>query len=94
MTSPDNPLKQFSPQRLAFRRDLRTRSKGLRAIVRTVEEAIRLIDNELPQELRSMPRWTFARTLLVEAERTKKKRDVTCAERQLRQALSNEGWLA
>jgi len=29
----------------------------------------------------------------MEAERTKKKRDIACAVRQLKQALSNEGWL-
>jgi hypothetical protein len=31
--------------------------------------------------------------LLVEAERSKKRRDLIPAERQLKQALSNEGWL-
>jgi hypothetical protein len=81
-------------ERLPLAKEIRTRGKGLRAKVRTVEEAIRLIDRELPAELRSLPRWTFARALLVEAERTRKKRAVTCAVRQLTQALSNEGWLA
>jgi hypothetical protein len=73
---------------------IRTRGKGLRPSVRTVSEAIRLIDRELPIELRSLPRWTFARELLVHADRSGKKRDLICAARQLRQALSNEGWLA
>jgi hypothetical protein len=73
---------------------IRTRGKGLRANVRTVEEAVRLIDNELPEELRALSRWTFARALLVEAERSGKKRDMTSAFRQLKQALANEGWLA
>jgi hypothetical protein len=80
--------------RLLFPNSIRTRGSGLRAEVRTVQEAIRLIDRELPGELQSLPRWTFARALLIEAERTKKKRDVLCATRQLKQALSNEGWLA
>jgi hypothetical protein len=73
---------------------IQTRGKGLRPTVRTVAEAIRLIDNELPIELRSLPRWTFARELLLDAEKSRKKRDLIAATRQLRQALSNEGWLA
>jgi hypothetical protein len=80
-------------ERLPLPQSIRTRGKGVRSEVRTVEEAIRLIDRELPAELRSLSRWTFARGLLVEAQRTRKKRDMTCAVRQLRQALSNEGWL-
>jgi hypothetical protein len=65
-----------------------------RSQVRTTDEALRLIDEELPAELRSLPRWTFARDLLVAAGRSNKKRDLTIAIRQFRQALSNEGWLA
>lgn len=79
---------------LSFPAAVKTNKKGLRPIVRTVEEAIRLIDKEIPYELRSLSRWTFARALLVESQRSGKKRDLTCAARQLKQALSNEGWLA
>jgi hypothetical protein len=73
---------------------IRTRAKGLRYRVRTVTEGIHLIDEELPIELRSLPRWTFARELLVHAGRSRKKHDLISAARQLRQALSHEGWLA
>jgi hypothetical protein len=52
-----------------------------------------MVDNELPAELARLPRWTFARALLVEAANTGRKRDLTAAARQVRQALSNEGWL-
>jgi hypothetical protein len=52
-----------------------------------------LIDQDIPQELRTLERWTFARALLVEAERTQKKRALNLAERQLKQALTNESWL-
>jgi hypothetical protein len=83
-----------SPEALALPESIRTRGKGLRPIVRTVTEGLRLIDRELPAELRSLPRWAFARALLVHAERSGKKRDLIAAARQLRQALSNEGWLA
>jgi hypothetical protein len=79
---------------LNFPDAVKTNKKGLRPVVRTVEEAIRLIDKELPYELRALSRWTFARALLVESQRSGKKRDLVCAIRQLKQALSNEGWLA
>jgi hypothetical protein len=81
------------PDALDFPEVIRTRAQGLRAAVRNVPEAIRMIDKELPEELRGRSRWTFARALLREAELSGKKRDVTTAARQLRQALSNEGWL-
>jgi len=79
---------------LMFPAAVKTSGQGLRPLLRTVEEAIRLIDRELPEEIRSQSRWTFARALLVEAERSGKKRDLVCAIRQLKQALSNDGWLA
>jgi hypothetical protein len=73
--------------------EMRVRASGLRPIIRTTAEALRLINRELPAELRALPRWSFARDLLMVAERSRKKRDLVCATRQLRQALSNEGWL-
>jgi hypothetical protein len=79
-----------SSEALPLPESIRTRGKGLRPIVRTVTEGLRLIDRELPAELRSLPRWTLARALLVQAERSGKKRDLITAARQLRQALSNE----
>jgi hypothetical protein len=74
--------------------EIRTTGGRVRAVVRTVTEALGLIDEELPAELRSLPRWTFAKELLQAAEKTGSKRDLATAARQLRQALSNEGWLA
>jgi hypothetical protein len=81
------------PDSIQFPSEIRTRGKGLRPALRTTTEALRLIDKELPAELRGLSRWTFARALLVEAEKTGKKRDITCAFRQVKQALANEGWL-
>ena len=72
---------------------VRLRAPGCRPALRTVDEAIHMIDTELPAELSRLPRWTFARALLVEATKTGRKRDLTAAVRQVRQALSNEGWL-
>ncbi len=66
---------------------------GMPHSIKTAEQAVRLIDEQLPAELRRLPRWTFARALLVEAIRTGKSRDVKAATRQLQQALGNERWL-
>lgn len=74
--------------------EVHTRGCRCRAVVRTSEEALRLIDHELPVELRSASRWTFARALLVACERSGKKRDALYAMRQLRQALANDDLLA
>ena len=78
---------------LAFEAEIRIRAPGCRSAIRTVDEAIDMIDKELPAELRRLPRWTFARALLKEAERTQRKKDLAAAARQFRQAASNEGWL-
>src|SRR5882672_7021365 len=78
---------------LALPAAIRLQASGCRPALRTVDEAIDLIDSELPTELRRLPRWTFARALLLEAVKTGRKRDLTAAARQVRQALSNEGWL-
>jgi hypothetical protein len=78
---------------LALPAPVRLHARGCRPALRTVDEAIDMIDTELPAELRRMPRWTFARALLEEAAKTGRKRDLTAAARQVRQAVSNEGWL-
>jgi hypothetical protein len=80
-------------QKLPLPATIRLRAPGCRPALRTVDEAIHMIDNELPAELARLPRWTFARALLLEATNTGRKRDLTAAARQVRQALSNEGWL-
>ena len=69
------------------------RAPGLRIKLKTVQQAIGMIDKNLPTELAGLSRWTFARALLVEAMRTGKSRDVNAAARQLSQALRNERWL-
>ena len=71
---------------------LPVRAPGRRAAITSVEEALAFIDR-LPAELTRLPRWTFARALFLEVERTGKSRDMKAAVRQLRQALGNEKWL-
>jgi len=65
-----------------------------RPTIQTIQEALRFIDRELPIELQRRSRWTFARELLLVADRTGKKRDIASAFRQLKQALSNDRLLA
>jgi hypothetical protein len=79
---------------MQFPADIRTKAVALRPTVRTTKEAIGLIDEELPAELRGRRRWVFARSLLVTAEQSGKKRDLLAAFRQIKQALRLEGWLA
>jgi hypothetical protein len=72
---------------------VRVRAPGHGAAITTVEGALGFIDRHLPAELKRLPRWTFARALFLEAQRTGKSRDMNAAVRQFRQALGNERWL-
>jgi hypothetical protein len=72
---------------------IHTTGGRMRPLVRTIEEALGFIDDDLSQELKNQPRWTFARELLVVAQQSNKKRDMTVAVRQFRQALDNDGLL-
>jgi hypothetical protein len=78
---------------LAFPSLIKIKRDAVRPVVRTVRDALHLIEQELPIELRRLPRWKFAHALLQHVSRTGKKKDLNNAFRQLRQALSNEGWL-
>jgi hypothetical protein len=73
--------------------EVRVRAPGYRAAITTIEGALGFIDRHLPAELARLSRWTFARALFLEAQRTGKSRDLNAALRQFRQALSNERWL-
>lgn len=73
--------------------EVHIRAPGVRSVVKTVEQALHAIDRDMSSELTQLPRWTFARALLVEAQRTQKSRDLNAAYRQFKQALSNEKWL-
>ena len=65
----------------------------MKSVLTTIEGALGFIDRHLPAELARLSRWTFARALFLEAQRTGKSRDLNAALRQFRQALSNERWL-
>jgi hypothetical protein len=72
---------------------VRIRAAGIPSVITTIEDAIALIDRHLAPELKSLPRWTFARALLAEALKSGKARDVKAASRQFAQALRNEKYL-
>ena len=76
-----------------FPAEIRAKARRVPPVIRNTDEALRLIDRDLLPEIRSMPRWTFARELLVVAEQSGKKRDLNHAYRQFRQALSNDKML-
>jgi hypothetical protein len=84
---------QPKPDLLRLPSEVHLRAPGIRSKLTTVEQAIEMIDREMPPELARLPRWTFARALLIEVLRTRKSRDMNTAVRQLKQALSNEKWL-
>ena len=71
--------------------EVRVKSAGIPSVLRTVEDALSMID-VLPPEIAQLSRWTFAKGLLIEALKTQKSRDVKTATRQLEQAISNEKW--
>jgi hypothetical protein len=76
-----------------FEEEIRVSAPGMRGRLRTLIEAQRFIARDMPVELAKLPRWTFALGLIDHANRTGKRRDIAAAERQLKQALSNEHWL-
>jgi hypothetical protein len=86
----NSALEEYQEMKLPV--EVRIRGAGMRSVVANVEEAIELIDKHLPDELAKLPRWTFARALLVEALRSGKSRDMKAAVRQLQQAVRNEKW--
>jgi class 3 adenylate cyclase len=69
------------------------RMPAFRTKLETLAKAVDFIDRRVPGELLKLPRWSFARALLVEALKTRKSRDIRTAARQLTQALQNDRWL-
>jgi hypothetical protein len=74
-------------------RPLRTHRCGLPAIVRTLGEAVDLIDEDLPETLRFRPAWREVKEMLVTAAETRTDRTVENGTRLLERVLDDEGWL-
>jgi hypothetical protein len=71
--------------------EVRLQAAGAPRVLRTVEDALAVIAG-LPHDLSQLPRWKFAKALLLEAIKTEKSRDLKTAARQLQQAINNEKW--
>jgi hypothetical protein len=74
-------------------RPVRTYRCGLPEIIRTLGDAIDLIEDELPETLRFRPAWRQVKEMLITAAETKTGRAVENATTLLERALQNEGWL-
>jgi hypothetical protein len=78
---------------LQLARPLRTHRCGLPEVVRTLGDALDLIDEHLPETLRFQPSWREVKEKLVAAAETRTGRAVEDATALLEHALANEGWL-
>ena len=74
-------------------RPLRTHRCGLPAIVRTLGDAVDLIDEDLPETLRFRFAWREVKEMLVTAAETRTSRAVEDATTLLEHILEDEGWL-
>ena len=74
-------------------RPLRTHRCGLPALIRTLGDAIDLIDEDLPETLRSQPAWREVKDMLVTAAELRTGVAVNVATTMLERVLEAEGWL-
>ena len=76
---------------LQLSRPVRTRHSGLPEIIRTLGDAVDMIDEHLPESLRISPVWQQVKDMLVTAAETRKGHDVETATALLERALQDEG---
>jgi hypothetical protein len=78
---------------LQLSRLVRTRHSGLPKIIRTLGDAVDMIDEHLPESLRISPVWQQVKDMLVTAAETRKGHDVETATASRRKggALSADG---
>ncbi len=74
-------------------RPLRTHRCGLPEVVRTLGDAIDLIDEDLPETLRFRPAWRQVKEMLVTAAEMRTSLAVESATTLLEHVLEHEGWL-
>jgi hypothetical protein len=74
-------------------RPLRMQRCGLPEVVRTLGDAIDLIDEHLPETLRFQPAWREVKEVLVIAAETRTGLAVDTATTLLEHVLEDEGWL-
>ncbi len=78
---------------IQLKRPLRTQRCGLPETVRTLGDAVDLIDEELPETLRFRPAWREVKEMLVTAAETRTGLAVEAATTLLERVLQDEGWL-
>ena len=74
---------------LQLSRPVRTRHSGLPEIIRTLGDAVDMIDEHLPENLRIRPVWQQVKDMLVTAAETRKGHDVETATALLERALQD-----
>src|SRR4029077_9835466 len=78
---------------LQLTRPVRTHRSDLPEIIRTLGDAVDMIDEHLPETLRIRPVWQQVKDMLVTAAETRTAQDVETATALLERALQEEGWL-
>ena len=74
---------------LQLSRPARTHHCGLPEIIRTLGDAVDMIDENLPESLRVSPVWQQVKDMLVTAAETRKGQDVETATALLERALQD-----
>jgi hypothetical protein len=82
---------EFHNWELQLTRPVRTRRSGLPEIIRTLGDAVGMIDEHLSESLRISPVWQHVKDMLVTAAETRKGHDVETATALLERALVDEG---
>jgi hypothetical protein len=78
---------------LQLTRPVRTHRSDLPEIIRTLGDAVDMIDEHLPETLRIRPVCQQVKDMLVTAAETRTAQDVETATALLERALEEEGWL-
>jgi hypothetical protein len=76
---------------LQLTRPVRTHRSDLPEIIRTLGDAVDMIDEHLPETLRIRPVWQQVKDMLVTAAETRTAQDVETATALLERALEEEG---
>ncbi len=89
---------QFEDARLPMRdlplaRMLVTRHSRLPRQLRTVGDALAMIENDIPRDVVERPHWIAARDRLHAARESESARDIEDATIEVENALKREGWL-
>ena len=84
---------QFMNWELQLTRPVLTHRSDLPEIIRTLGDAVDMIDEHLPETLRIRPVWQQVKDMLVTAAETRTAQDVGAATALLERALEEEGWL-